>query len=97
MVGNGGALLTGTLTHLLPAAQGSSRLPNLGHLPPMLPPRGSRSPLRRSFPQNNSPRAFRGVCVSHAVTSMAGAAEVRRLRRPARPMARGPKALAAPP
>ncbi|XP_057346766.1 uncharacterized protein LOC130680390 isoform X4 [Manis pentadactyla] len=46
VVGNGGALLAGTLTHLLSAAQGSSHLPILGHLPPILPPRGSRSPLR---------------------------------------------------
>ena len=59
MVGSGGALLAGTLTHLLPAAQGSSRLPILGHLPPILPPRGSRCPLRCSFTLNNSTQ---GLC-----------------------------------
>ena len=65
-MGHRGALLTGPLTHVLPEALGSSRRPSLGHLPPMLPPRGSRCPLRCSFPLNNSTRTFVGVCVSHS-------------------------------
>ena len=79
VVGHRGALCTGILTHLLPAAQGSSRLPVLGHLPRILSPRGSHYPLRCSFPQNNSNQAFVGVCVFHVVRYMARASEVRSL------------------
>ena len=97
-MGNRGALLVGNLTHLLPAAQGSSLYPSWGICLPFCYHVDPTTHSITVSPETSPPRAFVGVCVSHTVRYMAGASDVWRLWRPVGPMtAQEPKALASSP